>query len=60
VLPLLAIYEIGVTVSGAGTPEELRNGADSWLRAGLASFGVSSAYAAPACWFCLLLWAGAA
>jgi membrane protease YdiL (CAAX protease family) len=57
VLPLLAIYEIGVTVSGAGTPEELRNGADAWLRAGLAALGITWMYAAPCLLvFVLLVW----
>lgn len=51
VLPLLAVYEIGLYVSGAGTPEQLRNGADAWLRAGLEALGISPIYGAP----CLLL-----
>ena len=46
VLPLLAIYEIGLYV--AGVPEETaRNGADVWLRAALGQIGVSPIYGAP-------------
>jgi membrane protease YdiL (CAAX protease family) len=51
VLPLLAIYEIGVYVNGPSTSEEVRNGADAWLRAALAEAGVSPVYGAP----CLLV-----
>src|SRR5437762_11156405 len=51
VLPLLAIYEIGLYASDVAAPEELRNGADAWLRAGLAALGVAPLYGAP----CLLI-----
>lgn len=51
VLPLLAIYELGLYATGHSAPENLRNGADVWLRAGLSAIGLSPAYAAP----CLLL-----
>ena len=51
VLPLLAIYEVGLYATGTTGPEELRNGADAWLRAGLSEIGVSPIYGAP----CLLL-----
>ena len=51
VLPLLATYEIGVHLTGAATPDALRNGADAWLRAALAHLGVSPVYGAP----CLLV-----
>src|SRR5262245_4331657 len=56
VLPLLAIYEIGFHVSGC-PPEELRNGADAWLRAGLDAIGLSPLYGAPCLLiFLLLIW----
>jgi hypothetical protein len=32
VLPLLAIYEIGIWLLGASNADRLRNGADTWLR----------------------------
>src|SRR5262245_61202113 len=51
VLPLLAIYEIGLHYSGGAAPEEIRNGADAWLRAGLEAVGIPSVYGAP----CLLI-----
>ncbi len=47
VLPLLAIYEIGLYVTGNAA----RNGADAWLRAALNEIGLSPVYGAP----CLLL-----
>lgn len=47
VLPLLAIYEIGLYIAPAATPEELRNGADVWLRSALSDIGVSAVYGAP-------------
>ncbi|MSQ94066.1 MAG: CPBP family intramembrane metalloprotease [Gemmataceae bacterium] len=47
VLPLLAIYEIGLYITGNAA----RNGADAWLRAALAEIGVSPVYGAP----CLLV-----
>lgn len=51
VLPLLAIYEIGLYAHGHAAPTEMRNGADVWLRAGLHEVGVSRVYGAP----CLLV-----
>lgn len=51
VLPLLAIYEFSLHVGALGTPEDLRNGADAWLRALLADVGIPPLYGAP----CLLL-----
>ena len=51
VLPLLLMYELGLHVLGHPAPEELRNGADVWLRAALSALGVSPVYGAP----CLLL-----
>jgi hypothetical protein len=56
VLPLLVIYEVGLYVSGC-PPEELRNGADAWLRAGLDAIGLSPLYGAPCLLiFILLIW----
>src|SRR5450755_1225599 len=51
VLPLLAIYEIGLYAYGHAAPAEFRNGADVWLRAALHEVGVFPTYGAP----CLLL-----
>jgi hypothetical protein len=47
-LPLLCAYEIGVVRLGGAHPEQLRNGADTWLRWGLESFGLTQFYFAPA------------
>ena len=46
-LPLLAVYEAGVLLVGAGQPDALRNGADTWLRTTLQSVGLSAYYCAP-------------
>ena len=46
--PLLVLYEGGVLVLGQDDPAALRNGADVWLRWGLARYGVAHAWAAPA------------
>src|SRR5688500_7288344 len=51
VLPLLAIYEIGLYTFGHPAPEELRNGADLWLRSALGAVGIVPLYGAP----CLLI-----
>lgn len=57
VVPLLAIYEIGLHASGAGAPDDLRNGADVWLRAALAAVGIAPSYGAPCLLvFVLVLW----
>lgn len=48
VLPLLLAYECGLQWSAPGSVEAARNGADVWLRAGLAAVGVPRAYGAPA------------
>jgi hypothetical protein len=40
VLPLLVSYEFGVLCLGGAHPEALRNGADNWLRCGLAAVGL--------------------
>jgi membrane protease YdiL (CAAX protease family) len=55
VLPLLAVYELGVRWMAVATPEECRNGADAWLRAALAAGGISPAYGAPAILVLVLL-----
>jgi membrane protease YdiL (CAAX protease family) len=46
-LPLLIIYEAGVLRFGGTHPDALRNGADTWLRWGLESFGLTQLYCAP-------------
>ena len=51
VLPLLAIYEIGLYVNGNAGPDMSRNGADAWLRSALSEVGISPIYGAP----CLLI-----
>jgi membrane protease YdiL (CAAX protease family) len=56
VLPLLAVYEAGVLAQGtAAPPEQLRNGADLWLRGLLTALGLSPLYAAPLLLLGLLL-----
>jgi hypothetical protein len=62
-LPLLVIYEAGVLWLGGPQPETLRNGADTWLRWGLESFGLTQLYCAPALiavvflvWSCARFW----
>jgi hypothetical protein len=47
VLPLLAIYEFGLYSLGPAAAETWRNGADVWLRSGLASIGISPLYGLP-------------
>lgn len=47
-LPLLAAYEGGLVWLGGQHPELLRNGADAWLHRGLAAFGLTQLYGAPA------------
>jgi membrane protease YdiL (CAAX protease family) len=47
-LPLLALYEGGVYYLGGKQPEVLRNGADNWVRQGLAELGLQQQYWAPA------------
>jgi hypothetical protein len=57
VLPLLLIYEVGLYLAGPGQPELLRNGADAWLRLGLAHLGLRATYWAPVLLILvLLLW----
>lgn len=40
-VPLIVAYEGGVLALGGANPESLRNGADNWLRCGLATLGLS-------------------
>jgi Type II CAAX prenyl endopeptidase Rce1-like len=47
VLPLLAIYELGLYSLGAATADSWRNGADVWLRTGMASIGISPVFGLP-------------
>jgi hypothetical protein len=47
-MPLLVAYEAGVVALGGASGDGLRNGADAWARAQLASYGVGFAWAAPA------------
>ena len=54
-LPLLAAYEAGVFYLGGGQPEVLRNGADNWLRQGLALAGLRQHYWTPALLLTLLV-----
>ncbi len=48
VAPLLACYEIGLSLVHAAPAEAQRSGADSWLRALLQSLGIAPQYGAPA------------
>ncbi len=48
VLPLVIAYESGVAVLGGPHPENLRNGADNWLRVGLTRLGISWVWLPPA------------
>lgn len=41
-IPLLALYELGVFWFGGDQPLAIRNGADYWLRSGLASLGIEA------------------
>ena len=47
VLPLLIFYETGLYLLGPTPPEDLRNGADAWLRGILQRVGISPLYGAP-------------
>src|SRR6266481_5817248 len=58
VFPMLAAYEVGVRWLAPTGPEEVRNGADVWLRQALAAVGVSPAFGAPSLLLGVLLaWA---
>lgn len=46
-LPLVAGYEAGVWWLGGAQPEAVRNGADNWLRWGLASAGLTQIWLPP-------------
>ncbi len=46
-LPLLVIYEAGLQLVGATDPDAVRNGADYWMRGGLAMFGLSNSLLLP-------------
>ncbi len=45
--PLLLAYELGVSSLGGSQAAGLRNGADVWLRDGLAALGLAHPFAAP-------------
>src|SRR5579883_2428190 len=47
VLPLVLAYESGVLMLGGPHPENLRNGADNWLRVGLMRLGISWVWLPP-------------
>jgi hypothetical protein len=47
VLPLLGAYEVCVLEMGGAHPEWVRNGADNWLRVGLAATGVGFTWLPP-------------
>jgi membrane protease YdiL (CAAX protease family) len=47
-LPLLAVYEVGVLSLGRGGTQTLRNGADVWMRSGLHLFGLNQPWVLPA------------
>jgi hypothetical protein len=47
VLPLLVAYEVFVLQLGGAHPEFVRNGADNWLRVGLAAGGVAYQWLPP-------------
>jgi Type II CAAX prenyl endopeptidase Rce1-like len=55
VLPLLAIYEVGLYFLGPTPVATLRNGADVWLRTGLAAVHISPTYGAPVVLLVILL-----
>ena len=48
VLPLLLVYETGLQYLGTDNSQTLRNGADAWLRLGLARIGLKHCFWAPA------------
>lgn len=55
VLPLLIAYETGLLVLAPGSPETLRNGADTWLRLALSHLGLAGLLWAPLLLLALLL-----
>ena len=59
-LPILAIYEIGVAWLGGPSADALRSGADSWMRRGLAAAGQTDRWLPPlAIILALLAWEAA-
>jgi len=58
VLPLVLAYESGVAVLGGPHPENLRNGADNWVRVGLTRLGISWVWLPPVILLALMVvWA---
>lgn len=58
VLPLLAVYEVGVVAARPAAQDSCRNGADLWLRRSLGHIGLAQWYWAPLLLTVLLLgWA---
>jgi hypothetical protein len=55
VLPLVIAYEGGVALLGGPHPENLRNGADNWLRVGLTRVGISWVWLPPAILLALMV-----
>jgi hypothetical protein len=55
VLPLILAYEGGVAVLGGPHPENLRNGADNWVRIGLTHLGISWVWLPPAVLLALMV-----
>lgn len=47
VLPLLVFYEAGLYILGPASIDDMRNGADAWLRGILQHIGISPLYGAP-------------
>jgi hypothetical protein len=47
VVPLLIFYELGLYHLGAAPADQMRNGADAWLRGILQQVGISPIYGAP-------------
>lgn len=55
VLPLLAAYEAGVIYLGGAQAESIRNGADHWVRYGLAAVGVRIFWVPPVILACIFM-----
>src|SRR5947209_8613475 len=55
VVPLLALYEMGLYSLSPTPVASLRNGADVWLRSSLAAAGLSPIYGAPVVLVLILL-----
>jgi len=54
-LPLLVVYEVGVWSVGGPAPEQVRNGADLWMRSGLNRLGLQQPFLLPMLVLTLLL-----